>query len=133
MTDAATTGRALPADGPLTTADGRPLKSALARAERMRRVKALLLVLPLLLFIGITFLFPIALMLFRSVDNPIVADNMPRTIAALETWDDRGEPPDEAVFAALAADLAEARRNRTIGRLATRLNYETGGLRSTVT
>ncbi len=133
MTDAATTGAAPPADGPLTTADGRPLKSALARAERMRRVKAMLLVLPLLLFIVITFLFPIALMLFRSVDNPIVADNMPRTIAALEAWDDRGELPDEAAFAALAADLAEARSNRTIGRLATRLNYEIGGLRSTVT
>ena len=133
MTDAATTGAAQPANGPLTTADGRPLKSALARAERMRRVKAMLLVLPLLLFIVVTFLFPIALMLFRSVDNPIVADNMPRTIAALEAWDDPGELPDEAAFAALAADLAEARGNRTIGRLATRLNYETGGLRSTVT
>ncbi len=133
MTGTAMTGVAPPANEPLTTADGRPLKSALARAERMRRVKAMLLVLPLLLFIGITFLFPIALMLFRSVDNPLVADNMPRTITALEAWDDRSELPDEAVFAALAADLAEARANRTIGRLATRLNYETSGLRSTIT
>ena len=133
MTDAAITGVVPPANEPLTTADGRPLKSALARAERMRRVKAMLLVLPLLLFIGVSFLFPIALMLFRSVDNPLVADNMPRTVAALEAWDDRSELPDEAVYAALVADLAEARENRTIGRLATRLNYETGGLRSTIT
>ncbi len=133
MTDAAITGVVPPANEPLTTADGRPLKSALARAERMRRVKAMLLVLPLLLFIGVSFLFPIALMLFRSVDNPLVADHMPRTVAALEAWDDRSELPDEAVYAALVADLAEAREDRTIGRLATRLNYETGGLRSTIT
>ena len=133
MTDAAITGVVPPANEPLTTADGRPLKSALARAERMRRVKAMLLVLPLLLFIGVSFLFPIALMLFRSVDNPLVADHMPRTVAALEAWDDRSELPNEAVYAALVADLAEAREDRTIGRLATRLNYETGGLRSTIT
>ncbi len=133
MTDAAITGVVPSANEPLTTADGRPLKSALARAERMRRVKAMLLVLPLLLFIGVSFLFPIALMLFRSVDNPLVADHMPRTVAALEAWDDRGELPEEAVYAALVADLAEAREDRTIGRLATRLNYETGGLRSTIT
>ncbi len=133
MTDAALPGIAPPTDSPLTTADGRPLKAALARAERMRRIKAVLLVCPLLFFIGITFLYPIALMLFRSVDNPVVADNLPRTVIALESWTDRSELPSEEVFAALAADLAEAREKKTIGRLATRLNYETSGLRSTIT
>ncbi len=133
MTDAAISGLAPPTSETLTTADGRPLKAALARAERVRRIRAVLLVLPLLLFIGITFLYPIALMLFRSVDNPVVADNLPRTVVALESWVDRSQLPGEEAFAALAADLAESREKKTIGKLATRLNYETSGLRSTIT
>ena len=37
--------------GILTTVDGRPLKAALAEAERTRRIKAVLLVMPLFIFI----------------------------------------------------------------------------------
>ena len=115
----------------MTTADGRPLALALRHAERIKRWKAFLLVLPLLLFLGSTFLYPIALMLFRSVENPVVADNLPRTLAALETWDGR-DLPGEAVFAALAADLGEARENKTFGRLATRVNQELSGTRTMI-
>ena len=50
----------------LTTADGRPLKESLAIAERQKRIRALLLVTPLFLFIFMSFLYPIALMLYRS-------------------------------------------------------------------
>ena len=117
---------------PLTTADGRPLKAALARALRRRRIRAVLLVMPLLIFVGATFLYPIALMLFRSVENPLVAEHMPKTLTALEKWDGKGLP-DEAAFAALAADFIQARKDESIGRLATRLNFETSGLRSAVT
>ncbi len=118
--------------GVLTTADGRPLKAALADAERARRVKAVLLVMPLFIFILITFLYPIALMLFRSVENPLIAANMPLTLSVLEKWD--GENlPSELAFAAAAKDLADARKNKTIGKLATRLNFETSGLRSVIT
>ncbi len=115
----------------LTTADGRPLAVALRHAERIKRWKALFLVLPLLLFLGATFLYPIALMLFRSVENPVVADNLPRTLVALETWDGT-DLPDEAVFAALVADLAEARENKTFGKLATRVNQELSGTRTMI-
>ena len=124
MSDAA---HALHGEQPLTTADGRPLKAALARALRRRRMRAVLLVMPLMIFVGATFLYPIALMLFRSVENPLIAENMPRTLNALQSWDGK-EVPDEAAFAALAADFVEARKNETIGRLATRLNFETSGL-----
>ena len=115
----------------ITTADGRPLAVALRHAERVKRWKAFLLVLPLLFFLGATFLYPIALMLFRSVENPVVADNLPRTLEALESWDAR-DLPDEAVFAALAADLGEARKNKTFGRLATRINQELSGTRTMI-
>ena len=116
----------------LTTVDGRPLKEALAAAQRTRRIKAVLLVLPLFVFIFFTFLYPIALMMFRSVENPLIVDNMPRTVAALEAWDGKALP-EEAAYAALAADLKEARKNKTVGKLATRLNFETSGLRSVIT
>ena len=42
----------------LTTADGRPLKAALAEAQGRARRRAFLLVLPLLIFVLLTFLVP---------------------------------------------------------------------------
>lgn len=116
----------------LTTADGRPLKAALASAERQKRIRAVLLVGPLFIFIFMSFLYPIALMLYRSVENPLIAQHMPQTVAALEQWN--GEDiPDEPVFAALREDLKAARESRQIGKVATRMNFETPGLRSVFT
>ncbi len=119
-------------DAIIRTAEGVPLKLKLLRTTRRNRIVAFCLVVPLLLFILVTFLVPIAVMLLRSVDNPIVAETLPQTLAALEHWRGQGVP-DEAAFAALAADLALARENRTIGRAATRLNFELSGMRSLVT
>lgn len=116
----------------LTTVDGRPLKAALASAERSKRIRALLLVAPLFVFIFMTFLYPIALMLYRSVENPLIAQHMPETVTILEQWDGK-EVPDEEAFAALAKDLVKARETREIGKLATRMNFETPGLRSVFT
>ena len=71
-------------------------------------------------------------MLYRSVENPLIAQHMPKTLATLEDWD--GESiPDEETFAALAQDLVKARESREIGKVATRLNFETPGLRSVIT
>ena len=91
---------AIDAAAPITTADGVPLKVSLARTERRKTITAFVLVVPLLAFILITFVFPIGDMLFRSVQNPVVADLLPRTLDALESWDPAsGELPPEAVFA----------------------------------
>ena len=116
----------------ITTADGVPLKSRLAQAERRKKIAAFALVLPLLAFILITFIVPILDMTFRSVDNPVVAETLPRTLAALETWK-IGEIPDEPVFAILAEEMVAGSKARTIGKVATRLNYEIPGSRSTIT
>ena len=120
------------ADQPLTAANGMPLMAALQLAERKKRIRAVLLVMPLLIFISLSFLYPIGLMLFRSIENPLVADNMPKVTAALENWDGKGLP-DEAAFAAVVEDLKAARESRQIGKVATRLNFETSGLRSVMT
>ncbi len=117
----------------LTTADGTPLRQALHRAERRAKVRAFLLVAPLLVFLTVTFIYPIAQMLFRSVHDATIVELLPRTAEAFPAWEDRTQLPPESVFAAFAADLKETRENRTIGQVATRVNFEEGGLRSTFT
>ncbi len=115
----------------LTTANGVPLKLSLKRTTRRHRIRAFLLVAPLLLFLVIAFVLPILDMLKLSIENPEVHNQMARTVAALEDWD--GESiPDEPVFAALVQDLVEGGEARTIGAVASRLNYEASGMRSLI-
>ncbi|QTP54095.1 ABC transporter permease [Billgrantia sulfidoxydans] len=116
---------------PLTTADGVPLKVSLRRAVRRSKIKAFLLVSPLLLFLGIAFVMPIIEMLWRSVDNPEVTTHLSRTVAALEGWDEESLP-GEPVFAALVEDLREGQAARNLGLLSSRLNYEKSGMRSAI-
>lgn len=107
------------------------LRRSLARAERRRKLRALLLVLPLLLFLLLTFIVPIAALLKRAVENPEVAHALPRTVVALQGWE-RDETPGPAAFAALAADLAALPDRADAGALARRLNSDTPGARSLV-
>ncbi len=119
------------ANGPVLAADGTPLKKSLQRSLRHKKFRALMLIAPLLAFVLVTFVAPIGAMLLRSVENQIVPDTLPRTVVALADWDaTSGELPDEAAFAALAADLAEAFDNKTHVKLAIRLNYESPGMTS---
>ncbi|MFN4159683.1 MAG: ABC transporter permease [Gemmobacter sp.] len=114
----------------LRTADGQPLKAALARASARARRRAFLLVLPLLAFILITFAVPIGQMLTRSVANDDFSRNMPRLVDWFAANDGA---PDEAAFAALAGDLAQAAAERSIGSVGTRINYDVPGTRSLFT
>ncbi len=117
--------------GPVLAADGTPLKRSLQRALRRQKLRALALIAPLLIFIMVTFIAPIADMLFRSVENDIVSNTLPKTVVALEEWDSTtGEMPDEAVFAALSDDLLIAVEAKTHTRLGSRLNYELSGISS---
>ena len=116
----------------LTTADGRPLKEALARAQVQAKRRAFLLVLPLLAFIVITFLWPIAQVLHQSAYNPKFADNMPQ-IGAWFAANPVGTEPDEAAFAALAEDLKTAAAAKTVAVAGERVNYEMPGTRSLFT
>ncbi|MDN3721467.1 hypothetical protein QW131_25525 [Roseibium salinum] len=115
----------------LTTQDGRPLKAALATALRREKLRALALIAPLLIFVLITFIAPIGDMLFRSVENNIVPETLPRTVVALEEWDPAtGQAPGEAVYAAFYEDMLIAVEQKTHTRLGSRLNYEEGGISS---
>ncbi len=117
--------------GPMRAADGTPLKKSLARALRRQKLRALALVAPLLIFVLVTFIAPIADMLFRSVENQIVAETLPNTVEVLKGWDaSTGEAPGEDVFAALAVDFQTAAELKIHTKLGSRLNYENPGISS---
>ncbi|GGA10670.1 ABC transporter permease [Neptunicoccus cionae] len=120
-----------PVTGPVLGNDGRPLKASLAKSLRRQKLRALGLIAPLLIFVLLTFIAPIADMLFRSVENNIVGDVLPRTVVALKDWDaTTGELPDNATFKAMALDLKEAVEDKSHTRLGSRLNYEQSGISS---
>ncbi|MCB1334594.1 MAG: ABC transporter permease, partial [Roseivivax sp.] len=114
---------------PMLAADGRPLKRSLSRALRMQKIRALALIAPLLIFVLVTFIAPIADMLFRSVENQIVSETMPTSTALLADWDGQGVPGED-VFAAAYEDMAVAAQRKELTRLGSRLNYEMTGASS---
>lgn len=104
---------------------------AVRRAARPARRSAFSLALPLLVFLAVVFVAPILYLLVTAVANPETREVLPRTLAALESWDGTSTPA-EPVYAALAADLRVAKDNSTAALLGKRLNYEISGMRSRV-
>lgn len=104
---------------------------AVRRAARPARRAALSLALPLVGFLILAFIAPILSLLVTAVDNPETRSILPRTLTALESWDGVSTP-DEPVFAALAADLKQAKADSTASQVGKRLNYEIPGMRSKV-
>ncbi len=107
------------------------LAAQLGRAERRRKTRAFALTLPLLAFLLVFFLVPLASLLVRAIENPEVADVLPRTGQALADWD-RDSPPPAAAYAAVLTDLSAIEETAQAGVLARRLNSEVAGARSLV-
>ena len=114
---------------PLNEVSSPSLKKRLAHAERVNRWKAQALIAPLVIFLLLVFLVPIAALLYKSVGNPEVVEGLPRTVVAVHGWDGKGLPA-EPVYLALSEDLAEARKNQVLGDLSKRLNMELAGYSS---
>jgi len=123
--------------GPLLAADGTPLKQKLARTTRRMKWNALLLTLPLVFFLLISFVLPIGQMLYRSVHNPTGSNVLPQFAVAIQDWDEEGGMPPEELLEIFVKDLTLAKKNRdvgkTVGNLATRINRELPGSRSLFT
>jgi len=113
------------------TLDMTSLAARLGRVERRKRVRAMALPLPLLVFLALTFLVPLGALLVRAVENPEVADTLVHTGKALSGWDRKALPPDE-VFQALVTDLNAMPETAQAGVLARRLNTEVSGARSLI-
>jgi putative spermidine/putrescine transport system permease protein len=107
------------------------LSRQFAAAEMRGHLRAVVLILPLLLFVLVTFAAPVVLLLTRSVYDPSIATTLPRTVSALQSWN--GESlPDESVYAALVADFRQVAQDNTSAFVGKRLNYEISGIRSKI-
>ena len=118
--------------GELLTTDGIPLKQSLKKAERKNKIRAFLLVFPLLLFIFVTFVMPIGDMLLRSVDDAQINSVFPNTFEEYKKWDKKkDELPPEEVYKALFEELAYGDKIQ-VGRALTRMNYSKSGWKSLI-
>jgi len=106
-----------------------PLKRLLRRAERMKKLRYGALIAPLAVFLLFTFLWPIASLLMKSVDNPEVASVLPQTLRQIKGWNGQ-ELPHEGAYLALADDLGLAKGSKGLAEAAKRLNMELPGMRS---
>nr|WP_309504407.1 ABC transporter permease [uncultured Roseovarius sp.] len=108
-----------------------PLQRMHRRAERGKKWRSFLLVMPLLAFLAVFFFTPILTTLVYAVSSPEVEKVFPQTLESLQGWD--GEAlPGEASFATLRRELATGYDDKTVAGVATRLNYEISGYRSLI-
>ena len=114
----------------ILTTDGIPLEVSLKKAERKNKIKAFLLVAPLLLFLFITYIFPIGEMFTRSIDDKMITNMLPKTFKEMESWDGQELPPEE-VFSAFYYDYKALVEKQEHGKLGQRLNKEKNGFNST--
>ncbi len=97
--------------------------------------RGLALAAPLAGFLLVFFVVPIGWLLSLALREAEVARALPRTLSALAGWQADGpgpQPLPAPLFAAFAQDLVEARAASTLADAARRLNYEVGGVRSTL-
>jgi putative spermidine/putrescine transport system permease protein len=109
----------------------RGLRRAVARSQRRHLAAMLALMAPSVVFVAVLFVVPIALFMFRSVDNSELRGFLPRTVASVGEWG-TGELPEEPVYAALFDDLRAIKGTTTVGLLGRRLNYAVPGYRGLV-
>lgn len=96
--------------------------------ERRGRTGAALLLAPLVVFLGVFFLWPLWLMVEVSIRNDAIAGAFPRTAELIGDWDGDGLP-GPAVEAALVADLDETPR-AALGAAVRTLNSQVSGFRT---
>ena len=114
----------------ILTTDGIPLKESLKKSERKNKIRAILLVAPLLIFIFFTFVVPIGSMLTRSTDDSYINKIFPKTFKVYQKWDRQGLPPEE-VYAAMFLEVKNA-SGFEIGKASTRMNYAKSGWKSMI-
>lgn len=105
------------------------LKAQLKKAERRKTIRSVMLTLPLVCFILLTFAFPILEMLYRSVDNRAIPQALPQTVNAIEKWDYQGLPQPE-VIQAFSREVLALYQSKTLPKIANRMNIEVSGMRS---
>ena len=117
-------------NAPMITADGIPLKKSLQMSLRREKLRAFGLVAGPALFILILFVWPIYTLFLKSIDDNLVNDVLPRTMAIYEQWDGQ-DLPGEQHYEAMFLDLTTAEKLQ-IGKVSTRMNYAKSGWKSLI-
>ena len=113
----------------ILTTGGIPLEESLKKVEKRNKIKAFLLVSPLLFFLIIAYISPIASLLFTSIDDRMVTNMLPKTFKAMKQWDGK-DLPSEEIFEAFYQDYKILVEEKRHGKLATQMNYEKNGFKS---
>jgi putative spermidine/putrescine transport system permease protein len=114
-----------------SSAEARRLARDIRRSQLGERLRAFALAAPLLLFLVVSFGIPIVLLLSKAVYDPVIANDLPRTVTALKGWSGDGLPGDDA-FTALGGDLLQMQSDGRIYELAKTLNSRVAGARSQI-
>lgn len=93
------------------------------------RLKALLLILPLVVFLGLFFLWPLWMMISTAVQGGTVRLAFPQTATAIASWDGNGTPPPP-LQAALVRDLRAETPQERFGDAVRTLNSQQAGFRT---
>ncbi|QRM35748.1 ABC transporter permease [Microvirga sp. VF16] len=101
------------------------MKSAVLR----ERSGALLLVLPVIVFLAVFFLWPLWTMVTAAFVDDAVSKVLPRTAVSIVSWDGQGVP-SEATRKALVQDLSAASDEQALGEAVRRLNSAASGFRT---
>ena len=108
------------------------MKGGAPKQPTFQRLWAFALVVPLLTFIGVSFVAPLGSLLSKSAFETRVYEVIPETMSVLAEWDGV-DLPAEAAFAAIARELPKAREDRTLVRLSGTANRLKSGMRRLVT
>ncbi len=113
------------------TADAKSVAAAIRRSQTRERLRSFGLATPLLVLLLLSFGIPIAILLSRAIYDPTIANALPRTSVAIQSWSGNGIPDDET-FNALAADLKANQQQGNISEFAKSLNARLPGARSQI-
>jgi putative spermidine/putrescine transport system permease protein len=104
----------------------------MSRVPARERLSALLLIVPLLAFLAVFFLWPLWIMMTAAVVDDTVSRVLPRTAAAIVSWNGQDVPP-APVQEALVEDLRRVEDQQALGETVRRLNSAVSGFRTLLT
>jgi putative spermidine/putrescine transport system permease protein len=100
---------------------------------RRKKIKLLAFTLPLLFFVALAFIAPIATMLYRSVYHPTVSQLIPKTLSQMDEWQATpNKMPPVNVLTTFTIELKQLAEERRSGKLAEELNRVIPGTSSLI-
>ncbi|MGK0256084.1 MAG: putative spermidine/putrescine transport system permease protein [Arcobacteraceae bacterium] len=102
------------------------------KTDRVEKLKAFMLVSPLLLFVLVFFVTPICIILLKGIYNPKVKTLLPNTVVSIQNYDYKQPFPDEGTLKIFVSELKYVAKNGMSGVLAEELNRQVPGFSSTI-